>query len=153
MKLVKATISLNGENKTVKVMLDDETYALLQETGDEELTASYIAEEYAWKKTERKETRRHVSYEGMMERGVDYADKRENPLESLLRSEGIRDLKRALSTLTERQRIAVLYHVLERQSFREIGDKFGINKETVREHYNSGIKKLRKFFAKHPFKP
>ncbi len=67
MKKVTTTIHSHGESKTVTVMLDDRTFALLKQTGDKVLFERYIAEEYEASKIERKETRRHKSLDYLMD--------------------------------------------------------------------------------------
>ena len=152
MTKVTATIELNGESKTVTVALDDTTYALLQQTGDQELFNHYIAEEYKASLIERKETRRHQSLEHFIESGMDIEDTRPGPFELAVYSEDTRILKAAMKTLTERQRIIVWRVAVKGEGFREISRSLGLNKDTVREHYLDGIKKLQLFFQKHPAK-
>ena len=153
MKKVTATILLNGESKTVTVMLDDTTYALLKQAGDKELFLQYVTEEYLTGLKERAETRRHKSLDYLIDKGLEFEDERQNLFEAVALSEDTEILKEALKTLTERQRVIVLRHVVERQSLREIARTLGLHKDTVRGHYWDGIKKLQEFFAKYPAKP
>ena len=150
MKKVTETILLNGESKTVTVMLDDTTYALLKQAGDRELYLQYVTEEYLAGLKNRAETRRHKSLEYLIDKGLDFEDRGQDSFEAVALSEDAAALKTALKILTARQRTIVLAHVLERQSFQEIGNALGIRKQTVRESYWAAITKLQKFFAKHP---
>ena len=153
MKKVTETILLNGESKTVTVMLDDTTYALLKQAGDKELFLQYVTEEYLTGLKERAETRRHKSLDYLIDKGLEFEDERQNLFEAVALSEDTEILKEALKTLTERQRVIVLRHVVERQSLREIARTLGLHKDTVREHFLDGIKKLQEFFKKYPAKP
>ena len=153
MKKVTATILLKGESKTVTVMLDDTTYTLLKQAGDRELFLQYVTEEYLTGLKERAETRRHKSLDYLMDKGLEFEDERQDLFEAVALSEDAAALKEALKILTERQRTIVLAHILERQSFQEIGIALGIKKQTVRESYWAAITKLQKFFAKYPVEP
>lgn len=149
MKKVTAIITVNGESKTVKVKLDDRTYALLMQANDQTLLEEYIAEEYKARNIMRKETRRHTSLEELAESGQDVEDERQDLFAAAVRDENKELLRKALQTLTQRQYEIVTAHVFEEQSFREIGDRLGIHKESVRIQYYDAIKKLKKFLEKH----
>ena len=153
MKKVTATIELNGENKTVTVMLDDRTYALLKQTGDETLFKQYITEEYLTGLKDRAETRRHNSWDYMVDKGLEFEDERQDLFEMVEFSEDKETLKAAWKTLTKRQRIIVWRFAVKGESFRAIGRSLGLHKDTVREHYFDGIKKLQLFFQNNPAKP
>lgn len=146
MKQVTATIQLNGKSKTVTVMLDDKTYALLKQSGDQALFERYVAEEYEASKIERRETRRHKSLDYLIEKGLEFEDERQDPFEILMQRDKQASVQAALKTLTKRQLFIVSRYVFDRKSFREIGDLLGIHKESVRIEYNKAIKKLQKFF-------
>lgn len=135
-----------GGERGIKVRLDDETSRLLEEAGDPELTRAYIIEEYKSRNMERKETRRHVSLDKSMERGMDIADPRIDVYAAAERNEDRRRLHNALRRLTDKQRAVFLRYVLDGLSFREIGEELGIAKNVAREHYYAAIKKLKKFF-------
>ena len=147
MKKVTATIiTENGEVKTVSVKLDDKTATLLEQSGNLALIEAYVAAEHEANNLERRESRRHLSLNRLIDNGFDMADEKQNPLENMILAEKKAAVKAALQTLTERQMIIVSRYVFERQSFREIGDFLGINKESVRIEYKKSIKKLQKFF-------
>lgn len=153
MKKVTATITTeNGEVKAVKVKLDEKIAVALEQSGNPALIEAYVADEYNTRNNERKETRRHISLESLVENGQDFAEEEKTPLDFMLRREQRAIIKQALQTITKRQRFIVLHHVLENQSFREIGDLLGIHKETVREQFAAAVKKLQKFFEEHPVK-
>ena len=87
MKKVTATILLKGESKTVTVMLDDTTYALLKQAGDKELFLQYVTEEYLTGLKERAETRRHKSLDYLIDKGLEFEDERQNLFEAVALSE------------------------------------------------------------------
>ena len=153
MKKVTETITLKGESKEVTVLLDDTTYAFLKQYGDRELYLQYVTEEYLTVLKDRAETRRHKSLDYLMDKGLEFEDERQNLFEAVALSEDTEILKEALKTLTERQRDIVLRHAVEKESLREIARALGLHKDTVREHYWDGIKKLQEFFKKYPAKP
>ena len=147
MKKVTATIrTANGEVKTVSVKLDDRTATLLEQSGNQMLIEAYVAAEYKESNLKRRESRRHLSLNRLIDNGFDMADEKQNPLEDMICAERKATVKEALQTLTERQMIIVSRYIFERQSFREIGDFLGIHKESVRIEYQKAIKKLQKFF-------
>ena len=88
---------------------------------------------------ERKETRRHQSLGGFCP-----PDPTTVTAEQAERLQLISELKFALKHLTRKQREVVIFYAVHKMSFREIGDKLGIHKETVREIYHAGIRKLKK---------
>lgn len=122
--------SLN-EQKAINVEVTDDFYVI------------YADIKKAEKLLERKETRRHQSLDKSLENGWDLCDKNadiayivEQKYESLA-------LRKALQKLTSRQREILIYSAVKGLSFREIGRKLGLNKDTVREHYLAGIKKIK----------
>ena len=48
--------------------------------------------------------------------------------------------------LTEKQYLVLWLKAVEGMSFREIGRRLGLNKETVVEHFNAAKKKIQKYF-------
>lgn len=59
-------------------------------------------------------------------------------------------LPEALDCLTDKQRAVVVLHYLKKKTHREIASALGINRSTVEEHLEASLKKLKKFFQKHP---
>ena len=113
----------------------------------EEFAAEYAAMEHRDKLVERKETRRHQSLDKSMEHGWDIADPSADVDAQAERREDTARLRDALKTLTERQRIVFLTYAEEGKSFREIGEMLGLQKDTVKGHYDGAIKKLRKILG------
>ena len=109
---------------TIRYQLADGHFYVIEVT--EEFAAEYAAMEHRDKLIERKETRRHQSLDKSLEHGWDIPD------------------MSALKKLTDKQRAVLLLYIEEGLSFREIGEKLGIHKDTVKEHYHAAIKNLRK---------
>ena len=110
----------------------------------EEFASEYAAMEYRDKLIERKETRRHQSLDKSLEHGWDVTDPSADVALQAERNEEKARLSSALKKLTDKQRAVLLLYIEEGLSFREIGEKLGIHKDTVKEHYHAAIKNLRK---------
>ena len=110
----------------------------------EEFAAEYAAMEHRDKLIERKETRRHQSLDKSLEHGWDIPDMSADVALQAERNEEKARLSSALKKLTDKQRAVLLLYIEEGLSFREIGEKLGIHKDTVKEHYHAAIKNLRK---------
>ena len=110
----------------------------------EEFAAEYAAMEHRDELIERKETRRHQSLDKSLEHGWDVADPSTDVALQAERDEDKALLYSALQRLTDKQRAVLLLYIEEGLSFREIGEKLGIYKDTVKEHYHAAIKNLRK---------
>ena len=110
----------------------------------EEFAAEYAAMEHRDKLIERKETRRHQSLDKSLEHGWDIQDMSADVALQVERNEEKARLSSALKKLTDKQRAVLLLYIEEGLSFREIGEKLGIHKDTVKEHYHAAIKNLRK---------
>lgn len=110
----------------------------------EEFASEYAAMEYRDKLIGRKETRRHQSLDKSLEHGWDVTDPSADVALQAERNEEKARLSSALKKLTDKQRAVLLLYIEEGLSFREIGEKLGIHKDTVKEHYHAAIKNLRK---------
>lgn len=111
----------------------------------EEFAAQYAEMEHRENLINRKETRRHQSLEKSMEHGFDVADPSVDVFKEIERRELSEQIQNALHTLTDKQRTVFLLYASDGLSFREIGERLRLHKDTVREHYLSAIKKLKKF--------
>ena len=110
----------------------------------EEFAAEYAAMEHRDKPIERKETRRHQSLDKSLEHGWDVTDPSADVALQAERNEEKARLSSALKKLTDKQRAVLLLYIEEGLSFREIGEKLGIHKDTVKKHNHAAIKNLRK---------
>ena len=93
-----------GEQKEISVWLDDETAKALDEANDPEITQFYILDKHQEDLTDRKETRRHISLDSLIEQGHLIADENGDPAEYVERMEKILKMRKALSALTDRRR-------------------------------------------------
>lgn len=70
-----------------------------------------------------------------------------NPLEQIIIDEDIQCKKdliaKAMSCLTEKQKLVIYKYYFEEKSFRKIGAELGIHFTTVKESLNSAIKKMK----------
>ena len=127
---------------TIRYQLADGHFYVIEVT--EEFAAEYAAMEHRDKLIERKETRRHQSLDKSLEHGWDIPDMSADVALQAERDEDKALLYSALQRLTDKQRAVLLLYIEEGLSFREIGEKLGIHKDTVKEHYHAAIKNLRK---------
>ena len=97
----------------------------------EEFAAEYAAMEHRDKLIERKETRRHQSLDKSLEHGWDVTDPSADVALQAERNEEKARLSSALKKLTDKQRAVLLLYIEEGLSFREIGEKLGIHKDTA----------------------
>ncbi len=140
------TVDKHGAKKIISVYLDDKTAEIL-ESCDEDFRRLYILEEHKANNRTRAETRRHTSYEELIEQaGNELASAEESPAERVLRLETYARLHKAMDKLTDKQYRALWLVAVDELSFHEAGAKMGVRWETVREHYEAAIKKVRKNF-------
>lgn len=131
---------------TIRYQLADGHFYVIEVT--EEFAAEYAAMEHRDKLIERKETRRHQSLDKSLEHGWDIPDMSADVVLQAEQDEDKERLYAALQKLTDKQRAVLLLYIEEGLSFREIGEKLGIHKDTVKEHYHAAIKNLRKILRK-----
>ena len=144
-KLSTNIITENGDVKKISVLVEDETAAALAHC-DEEICHLYILEEYEAQNLTRKETRRHISYESITEKGLDFVSPEESPSERLIRSEEEKRLHNAMASLTDKQYKILWLVAVDGLSFHEVGRLLGVNWDTIREHYRAAVKKIQKNF-------
>ena len=116
----------------------------------EEFAAEYAAMEHRDKLIERKETRRHQSLDKSLEHGWDIPDPSVDVALQAERNEEKALLSSALKKLTDKQRAVLLLYIEEGLSFREIGEKLGIHKDTAKEHYHADKKFAKNFTVTPP---
>ena len=144
-KLSTNIITENGETKKITVFVEEETAAALAHC-DEEIRHLYILEEHEAQNLTRKETRRHISYESITEKGLDFVSPEESPSDRLIRSEEEKRLHNAMVSLTDKQYKILWLVAVDGLSFHEVGRLLGLNWDTVREHYRAAVKKVQKNF-------
>jgi len=110
----------------------------------DDLASAYTEMEYRDSLLERRETRRHQSL------GEFCIASEINVEHEVAHFEIAGELEFALNQLTEKQRIVVVFYCVHEMSFREIARMLGLNKDTVRESYIAGIKKLKRILKNTP---
>ena len=140
-----------GETKSISVFLDDVTANILDLVNDDNLTDNYISEEYQDNLVARKEIRRLVSLDQLIEQGHEIAEEYDCA-EEIYRNDQKAQLRAALETLTDLQYKVLWARHIDNLSFREIGRRLGISKTTVTEHFYAAEEKIKLFFKKHPAK-
>ena len=140
----------NGEQKEISVWLDDETARAIDEANDPEITQFYILDKHKEDLIQRKETRRHTSLDYLFEQGH-YIEEQDSDLSQHgVRMENISKVRKALSTLTDRQFKTIWYVAVDGLSYAKTGRLMGIRGETVREHYKRAVEKIKKYFPNNP---
>ena len=124
-----------GDQKKISVWFDDETVRAIDEANDPEITQFYILDKHKEDLIQRKETRRHTSLDYLFEQGH-YIEEQDSDLSQHgVKMENILKVRKALSTLTDRQFKAIWYVAVDGLSYAKTGRLMGIRGETVREHY------------------
>jgi RNA polymerase sigma factor (sigma-70 family) len=108
-----------------------------------------FAEEYMeWRKqeqrVERKETRRHISRDMLLEKGWEFASKAPSSLEEKIRQEKINTVVDALFTLSEKQRALVKEVFYEGVPMVEIAKREGVESSAIRHRMKRIREKLKK---------
>lgn len=152
MKLLSTTITeSNGIVKKVTVCVDNATAEALA-LCSEDIRQIYILDEYEDQKLTRRETRRHFSYEEILENGIDFPSCEDTPLENIIRLEKNAELYAAMNKLTDKQYHVLWKHVVDGLTYMEIAAEMGIRWDTVREYYHAAIRKIKKYFKNAPKK-
>ena len=133
----------NGENKQVKVCVDNKTAEILNQC-DACTRQIYLEEEYRAQNRERAETRKHISLEALMENGRDYISRENSPMDKLLNREDKKALKLALEKLTDKQYKVFMLYVIKGLTFEKIAVKLGTSWQAVQFHFHLAKRKLKK---------
>ena len=139
-----------GDKKEISVFLDDKTAKALDESNDPDATHFYIVEKHKEDLIDLKETRRHVSLDYLTEKGYSVEDKSADISMYAERMENILQMRKALSTLTDKQFKALWYVAVDGLSYVETGKLMGIRWETVRQYYRMAENKIKKYFKSIP---
>ena len=131
-----------GEQKKISVWLDDETARAIDEANDPEITQFYILDKHKEDLIQRKETRRHTSLDYLFEQGHFIEDQNSDLSQHVVGMENISKMRKALSTLTEKQRRVIIARHVNNLSFNEIGRRMGVTGKTVIAHFKAADKKV-----------
>ena len=144
-KLSTEIIRKNGEIRTITVEVDD-IYAEWLLTQPKEIFHDAVLFEYRTSCVERKETRYIQSLDASMDNGFDVADESVDIMRTILQNAENERLYAAMKYLTEKQYLMLWLKAVDGLSFREISRRYGLNKDTVVEHFNAAVKKIKKYF-------
>ena len=142
----KLTITIteqNGNKKTISVELENELVDWLI-TQPEDVQHNFILFEYKARCVERKETRRAQSLDSSLDNGFDIADESADVVKEVLQKCDNEQLYAAMRTLTAKQYQVLWLYAVDGLSFREIGDRMGVHKNSIREYFGAAVKKLQK---------
>ena len=146
MKKYSTVITKDGETKEISVWFDDETARAIDEANDPKITQFYILDKHQEDLIDRKETRRHTSLDELIEKGHLIEDEDGDPIQYAMRMERILKMRKALSSLTDKQFKAIWYVAVEGLTYVETGKLMGIRWETVRQYYKKAEEKIKKYF-------
>lgn len=135
-----------GEQKEITVWLDDETARVIDEANDPEITQFYILDRHKEDLIQLKETRRHTSLDYLFEQGHFIEDQDSDLSQHGVRMENILKMRKALSSLTDKQYNIVIAHHIDGLSFREIARRMGVSKSTVIYYFEKAEKIIKSFF-------
>ena len=135
-----------GEQKEISVWLDDETANALDKANDPEITQFYILDRHREDLIQLKETRRHTSLDYLFEQGHFIEDQDIDLSQHGVRMENILKMRKALSSLTDKQYNIVIAHHIDGLSLREIARRMGVSKSTVIYHFEKAEKIIKSFF-------
>ena len=127
--------------------LDDETARVIDEVNDPEITQFYILDKHKEDLIQRKETRRHTSLDYLFEQGHFIEDQNSDLSQHVVGMESISKMRKALSTLTEKQRTVIIARHVNNLSFNEIGRRMGVTGKTVIAHFKAADKKIKKYYG------
>lgn len=144
MKKVTTTIlQADGTERQISVWIEEETFRLLEESGDAKIMQAYLIEEYRTSLIERKETRRHQSLEASMDKGFDIAE--ENDVaEQAIRKYESEELHKALKKLEPQQRWLINQIYFEGKTKVEIAGELGVGESAIRNRLKKIYEKLKK---------
>ena len=150
MKKVTVTVmNQRGEIELISAYVEDEIAEVLEQCSDE-VRRIYILDKHEEQNVDRRESRRHCSLEQAMEEGEQFGTNEYNSAVEMMKREDNERLYNALEMLTDKQYQAIWRYAVDGLTFEEIGEEMGIRWETVREHYKSALKKLRKILRDTP---
>ena len=148
-KLTVTVTNQRGEIELISAYVEEKIAEALEQCSDE-VRHVYILDKHEEQNVDRRESRRHCSLEQAMEEGEQFGTNEYNPAVEMKKREDNERLYNALEMLTDKQYQALWRYAVDGLTFEEIGEEMGIRWETVREHYKSALKKLRKILRDTP---
>lgn len=130
--------------KTINYFFNDGTKSSVEVT--DEFFDFYISLANEAKNNTLKENRRRVSLDRLRDEGIEIDFVKETPYDQMIQMENRSRLQKAMEMLTDKQRQVLWLIAVEELTYEGAGKKMGIRWDTVREHYEAAIKKIRKNF-------
>ena len=144
MKKMTTTIIESGKEKRISVWLDERTVEALEQANDAALTQQYIIDKYKSSLVDRSETRRHQSLDVSMDNGFEPIDERDYASVVLDGIEHDR-LRAAFAILTNEQRELIRLVYFAGVPQKEIAERMGLDKTSVRDRLKTIYKKISRF--------
>ena len=149
MKKVTTTITKNNETTTIYAWVDDKT-ALMLEQVDEQTRREYIISEHEFYLNGVKESRRHVSYEECLEKGVQFSNEIVDYEELFISNEEKKKLFATLSVLSSSQRWLLKEIFCNGRTQKDIAAELGVSKVAIFDRLKRIFKKIKKIFELDP---
>lgn len=135
----------DGKYKLVDIWIDDDTAIALEQCRDEHIKQIYLEEEYKDSLINRKETRRHQSFELSQESGFEFIDSSEDTESEVLCEIEYAALHKALKHLKPQQQMLIKQIYFEEITLSELARQLGVDKTSIRDRLNTIYKKIKKF--------
>ena len=130
--------------QTIKYIFADGTISEIEVT--DEFYTIYAELMQQEKRNHWKETRRHVSLNYLLENGIDLKTPAADPLSVLLQNEDEKQIHKAMSTLSDKQRQLIEKVFYGEMSLREIARQTNVTHQALSKQLATIYKKLKKFF-------
>lgn len=144
MKKITLTTRQNGKDKTISVYTDEEIARWLEAAG-EAAKKDFVLYEKRAEATNRKETRRHISLEEIIENGYNIATDTEEADEILEQKEEVELIRKAIEKLPDEQKVLIMERYFNEKSVVEIAKLYGVSRSAIYSKIRKIIKKMQKF--------
>jgi RNA polymerase sigma factor (sigma-70 family) len=142
-------INSKGIEKEVMFYIDEKTYNIIfSNEVTEEHRNRYLRDKYYEYVSEKHAERRYELYDEEKLEEIVYYKNKENYLEEWTNQMEISELKDAIATLNERQKLLIELIYFKGMSQKEVADLFGISKQAINKLLNKIYKKLREKIKK-----
>lgn len=146
MKKVTTIITKDYEATTIYAWVDDKT-ALMLEQVDEQTRREYIVSEHEFYLKNRKEMRRHVSFEECLEKGITFSLELVSFEDKQIETELQGDLKKAISVLSEKERLIVTEVYFQGRTRRDVAKELGVTEVAVGSRLKRILEKIKKILS------
>lgn len=125
-----------ADGTTSEIEVTDEFYTIYAELIQQE------------KRNHWKETRRHVSLNYLSENGIDFESPAADPLSVLLQNEDEKQIHKAMSALSDKQKELAEKIFFEGMTLTAIAKEKGVSQPAITQQLATVLKKLKKFLQK-----